>query len=284
METARQVHMQGVTVASCLATLGSTGMGGGVYIEGNSEVTMSDTTISDCASAFVGGGICVQAGAATVSLSGCSILRCIALNIIDTIANSGGGGIALFSSDASMSVVRTTIAECEAVRAGGGIIVAQASPRLSLIEINVTNCTSPLGAALYFDILSTYSGIRAALLTISPRCEQANYPELAISSAESAIFEVSAPRILTTEGCPLPRVDQLLGPLVTLASCENARDLPVCGPAATCGSSLITLGDSTQLPTTSCHCDGNTYPFLAAPSAASSPYLHNYGKLATDSA
>ena len=39
----------------------------------------------------------------------------------------------------------------------------------------MTNCTAPLGAALFIDYLNSYSGLRAALLTISPRCEQARF-------------------------------------------------------------------------------------------------------------
>ena len=133
-------------------------------------------------------------------------------------------------------------------------------------------------AAPSISLQAEVDGLRAALLTILPRCEQGSYPELAMSSAESITFELSALRILTADNCAPPRVDQLLGQLVALGSCESARELPVCGPAATCGSTLITLGDATQLSSTRCHCGGNTYPFPTALSATSSPYDYNYGE------
>ena len=141
------VTISGGIISGCKASLG---VGGGLYAENSSTITISDgtisgSTISGCEGRWGGG---LYADHSTITINNGTISECKAT------MNNGGGLYATNSS--KITINNGTISGCKAVNGHGGGLYADNST-VTISGGTISGCDGLLGGGLYAEDSSTHS-------------------------------------------------------------------------------------------------------------------------------
>ena len=256
------LHANRVRLARCnsfgrMESGGIGNTGGAVTLSGSS--TWVDSIISDCASPFA----VVNLNGGTHTFTRMAILRCH--------ATMGEGGGLRVSSGTTM-LLDSRIADSSSVDRGGCVYASakhrhtgqyQRNPgALVLRNTTLSNCSAPEGPYVFVE--TEKFAFTSEMLTLEPPCDEEHSGAL-IAVVGTAPLQA---RDMKVHACASSR-QPILSNGTRLLRCSDGED--VCGAAATC-TDVVPLLSAPNLTTIDCSCTGESFPSLAAASAALAPY------------